>query len=86
MAHGIVMILIPWSIFFFLLIVLVKVICFFYAESKKRGQRRAVSRPNSYGQFNEEESLEQDAEAVIGIYFKIMERVNYRTVTQEEAE
>ena len=36
LAHGIIMILIPWSIFCFLLIVLVKVICFFFAESKKR--------------------------------------------------
>ena len=35
-AHGVIMILIPWSIFFFLIIVLVKVICFFWSEHKKR--------------------------------------------------
>jgi hypothetical protein len=51
------MVLIPWSIFFFLIIVLVKVICFFVVEHKKRDQQ--IARTNEmrsrYGAFNEEE-------------------------------
>lgn len=77
------MILIPWSIFCFLLIVLVKVICFFFAESKKRSQNVARASGNggrnSYGKFNDDE-LDNETEAVIGVYFKIMDRVKYRTV------
>ena len=51
MTHGIAMILIPWSIFCFLIIVLIKVVCFFFAEHKKRGTSgiRGNGRLNSYG-------------------------------------
>ena len=40
---------------------------------------------NRYGKFNEDEDNE-DAEAVIGIYFKIMDRVKFRTVSQDNDE
>ena len=40
----------------------------------------------SYGQFNEDdEVLDPETEAVIGVYFRIMDRVQYRTVSVEEA-
>ena len=80
MAHGIVLILIPVSIFLFTFIVLVKVICFFFAESKKRSANvsRSAHR-TSYGKFNDDE-LDAETEAVIGVYFKVMERVKYRAV------
>ena len=39
---------------------------------------------NRYGKFNEDET-DTDSEAVIGIYFKIMDRVKYHTVTLESA-
>ena len=81
------MILIPWSILLFVFIVLIKVICFFLAEHKKRGQHMERNNEirNRYGKFNEDEDNE-DAEAVIGIYFKIMDRVKFRTVSQDNAE
>mmetsp|Transcript_30599 Transcript_30599/g.37758 ORF Transcript_30599/g.37758 Transcript_30599/m.37758 type:complete len:160 (+) Transcript_30599:70-549(+) len=37
LAHGIILILIPFSILLFLVILLVKVICFFFADRKGRG-------------------------------------------------
>ena len=80
------MILIPWSIFLFVFIVLTKVICFFLAEHKKRDAHMARNNEirNRYGKFNEDE-IDEDTEAVIGVYFKIMERVKYRTVTIESS-
>ena len=76
------MILIPWSIFFFVFIVLIKVICFFVVEHKKRDAHTARNHEirSRYGRFNDDEGAE-DAEAVIGVYFKIMDRVKFRTVT-----
>ena len=78
------MILIPWSIFFFLIIVLVKVICFFWAEHKKRDTQmiRNAEIRNRYGNFKDEESLDNETEAVIGVYFKIMDRVRYRSMSE----
>ena len=78
------MILIPWSIFLFVFIVLIKVICFFLAEHKKRDQHMARNNEirNRYGKFNEDE-VDEDTEAVIGVYFKIMDRVKFRTVTAD---
>ena len=75
------MILIPWSIFSFVFIVLIKVCCFFVAEHKKRGAHMARNHEirSRYGRFNDDEGSE-DAEAVIGIYFNIMDRVKFRTV------
>lgn len=83
-AHGVIMILIPWSIFFFLIIVLVKVICFFWAEHKKRDQQlvRNSEIRSRYGKFNDDEQVDHETEAVIGVYFKIMERVRYRSVNE----
>jgi len=89
LAHGVIMILIPWSIFLFLIILLVKIICFFFAERKQRGAPnfgRRQGRMGSYGQFNEDdEVLDPETEAVIGVYFRIMDKVLFRTVTLEEA-
>ena len=80
------MILIPWSIMLLIFIVLIKVICFFLAEHKKRGEHMARNNEirNRYGKFNEDEA-DTDSEAVIGIYFKIMDRVKFHTVTLESA-
>ena len=82
------MILIPWSIFFFVLIVLVKVICFFWAEHKKRDNQmmRNAEIRNRYGNFKDEEQVDHETEAVIGVYFKIMDRVRYRSVTSDAAD
>ena len=84
-AHGVIMILIPWSIFFFLIIVLVKVICFFYAEHKKRDNQmmRNAEIRNRYGNFKDEEQIDHETEAVIGVYFKIMDRVKYRSIASD---
>ena len=47
-AHGVVLILVPLSVFLFLFIVLVKVLCFFIADPK---HRRGRGESRSYGQF-----------------------------------
>ena len=86
-AHGVIMILIPWSIFFFLIIVLVKVICFFWHEHKKRDTQmmRNAEIRNRYGNFkDEEQQVDHETEAVIGVYFKIMDRVRYRSISGSE--
>ena len=81
------MILIPWSIFLFVFIVLIKVICFFLAEHKKRDAHMARNNEirNRYGKFNEDE-VDEDTKAVIGVYFKIMDRVKFRTVTNDASD
>ena len=81
MAHGVIMILLPTSIFLFLIIVLVKVICFFYVGSKKRSKinrRNREGKSSNYGEFNDEE-LDKETETVIGVYLKIMEKFTFRT-------
>ena len=87
-AHGVIMILIPWSIFFFLIIVLVKVICFFWHEHKKRDTQmlRNAEIRNRYGNFKDEEQVDHETEAVIGVYFKIMDRVRYRSISGSEVD
>ena len=45
-AHGVVLILVPLSVFLFLFIVLVKVLCFFIADPK---HRRGRGESRSYG-------------------------------------
>ena len=37
---------------------------------------------NRYGNFKDEESIDQETEAVIGVYFKIMDRVRYRSMSE----
>ena len=66
-------------------IVLIKVICFFLAEHKKRGEHQARNNEirNRYGKYEDE--AETDSEAVIGIYFKIMDRVKFHTVNLDSA-
>ena len=85
LAHGAIMILIPWSIFFFLIIVLVKVICFFWVEHKKRDHSLANRNEarKAYGSFNDDE-VDHETEAVIGVYFRIMERVKFQSQPNPE--
>ena len=54
LAHGIILILLPWSIFMFLGILLVKMLCFFFVENQ-RGVEVSFNRLReaSYGIFNE---------------------------------
>ena len=35
---------------------------------------------NRYGNFKDEEQVDHETEAVIGVYFKIMDRVRYHSV------
>ena len=89
LAHGIIMILIPWSIMCFLIIVLVKVICFFFVDHKKKLDNSR--RRSNYGEFNDDEPLDQETEAVISVYLKIMDKVKYqppldKTVNSENSD
>ena len=47
-AHGVVLILVPISVFMFLFIVLIKVLCFFIVDPK---HRRGRGESRNYGQF-----------------------------------
>ena len=76
LAHGIIMILIPWSIFFFLVIVLVKFLCFFFTDGRRRGSRYNRRRM-SYGEFVEEEKSDTDTDAVVSVYLNSMEKVKF---------
>ena len=62
----------------FLIIVLVKVLCFFLADSKQRRQRHEA---RNYGAFADDAAATEgdETEAVVGVYFKIMEKITYRT-------
>ena len=83
LAHGIILILLPWSIFLFLGILLVKVLCFFFVENQ-RGVEGSFSRLRaaSYGIFNEEDDNINgiDTETVDEVttgFIKGMQRVIY---------
>lgn len=82
-AHGVVLILVPLSVFLFLIIVLVKVLCFFLADQK---QRRWRQNERNYGHFSDDATEGDETEAVVGVYFKIMEKVIYRTVKTDPNE
>ena len=70
------MILVPVSVFLFLIIVLIKVLCFFLADQKQRREKNSM---RNYGQFNDDQTEGDETEAVVGVYFKIMEKVIYQT-------
>ena len=70
------MILVPVSVFLFLIIVLIKVLCFFLADQKQRREKNSM---RNYGQFNDDQTEGDETEAVVGVYFKIMEKVTYQT-------
>ena len=64
-------------------------ICFFIAESKKRNHYKsrsfASNSSNNYGKFTEDgEELDAETEAVIGTYFRIMERIRYKSASLED--
>ena len=68
----------------FLFIVLIKVLCFFIVDPK---HRRGRGESRNYGQFQEEAATEGDeTEAVVGVYFKIMDKVTYRVFSQNSNE
>ena len=85
MVHGIILLLLPSSIFIFLTILLVKVLCFYFVENQ-RGIDGNFSklRQVSYGIFNEEEEVqgsngldtETIDEVTIG-YVRNMQRIIY---------
>ena len=74
--HGIIMILLPLSIFLFLLIIVIKLVCFLLADNNGvlRGDLRRGSK--RYGQFDDDvgENELEDNEAVISHYLKIIQR------------
>jgi len=65
------MILVPVSVFLFLIIVLIKVLCFFLADQKQKRQKN----DRNYGQFTDDQTDGDETEAVVGVYFKIMDKV-----------
>lgn len=79
MVHAVLLIMVPASVFVFLLIVLVKLICFILADRKKaRGSGLVTAGDRAYGQFEDENSEDVEAiEAVVSVYFKIMDKVTY---------
>ena len=81
MVHAVLLIMIPASVFVFLLIVFVKLICFLLADRKKTRSLATFQHSHGekpYGQFEDENSEDVEAvEAVVSVYFKIMDRVIY---------
>ena len=81
-VHGILLILVPASVFVFLLIVLVKLICFILADRKKArstSSDKQINADKSYGQFDDESEDVEAVEAVVSVYFKIMDKVTFKT-------
>lgn len=86
MVWGFILICVPASILIFLVIVVVKLFCFYIADrnQRKKSQRR-------YGMFEDENGKEQESddpaatEAVVGVYFRAMEKVVYDTITNDIA-
>ena len=37
---------------------------------------------SKYGKFNDDEQVDHETEAVIGVYFKIMDRVRFRSISE----
>ena len=82
-VHGILLILVPTSVFIFLLIVLIKLLCFILVDRKK--SRHHVNNNGSfnaekpYGQFEDDSEDIEAVEAVVSVYFKIMDKVTFKT-------
>ena len=86
-----ILLLIPASVFFFILIVLLKLICVYISGDKKKragantGNNQAVLNDGGtgsrhYGEFEDEDDEDPAVtEAVVGVYFKIMDKVVYET-------
>jgi len=70
--HGIILILLPASVFVFLVIVLVKLL-FFVLVDKKKGKNSGVGANGNYGQFDDDSEDLEAVEAVVSVYFKIMD-------------
>lgn len=82
---GMALIFVPVTIIVFIIIVAVKILCFHLADQKKR--HRFASR-RAYGSFDDEGGIEASeeaaaTEAVVAVYFKAMEKVEYRTYKPE---
>ena len=78
LAQGVILILLPWSIFVFLTILLVKMLCFYFVEYQ-RGAEGSLTRLRqaSYGIFNEEDDViygidTETVDEVTGGYLKGM--------------
>lgn len=86
-VHGILLILVPASVFLFLLIVLVKLICFILVDRKKARSNstdRVFNGEKAYGQFDDESEDIEAIEAVVSVYFKIMDKVTFKTYKNAE--
>lgn len=70
-VHGVILILLPTSVFAFICIVLLKLLCFFFTDPRRKQSREAVK---AYGEFNDEDGVDEE---VVSVYFKIMEKVVY---------
>jgi hypothetical protein len=81
--HGIILILLPASVFIFLVIVLVKLL-FFVLVDKKKGKNSGVGANGNYGQFDDDSEDLEAVEAVVSVYFKIMDQVVYKTYKDPE--
>lgn len=79
-VHGILLILVPTSVFIFLVIVMIKLLCFILVERKKsRHSSASINAEKPYGQFEDDSEDLEAVEAVVSVYFKIMDRVVYKT-------
>ena len=83
LMHGIILLLLPCSIFFFLGMLLVKVMCFFFVETQ-RGRETSLNRLRvaSYGYFREDDEIfgtdhDTEDEAAAG-YLKGMQRIVFK--------
>lgn len=85
--HGILLILVPTSVFIFLLIVLIKLLCFILVDRKKARHHvnsNSFNAEKPYGQFEDDSEDIEAIEAVVSVYFKIMDRVTFKTYKNPE--
>ena len=75
-THGVVLILLPMSVFAFLIIVVLKLICVFFTD----GRRRGLNGSKPYGAFDDDV---EETEEVASVYFKIMEKIKFTIVEKE---
>ena len=77
-----ILVSIPVIVFTFLVLVLLKLLCFYLAGDKRRNTVSLDGGTGSrgYGEFDDEDEQDpSEAEAVVSVYFKIMDKVTYRT-------
>lgn len=79
-VHGIILIVVPASVFIFLAIVFVKLVLVVFADKKRKSYYMRENPQYSdkpYGEFTDEPEDAEAAEQVISVYFKIMDQVTY---------